>query len=41
MNFENDPSEIFNLLPIAFEDLPIVILRKRDDKHPKKYRDFR
>ena len=41
MNFEHDPSKIFDQLPVAFKDLPIIILRKRDDKHPKKYRDFR
>jgi hypothetical protein len=41
MNFEQDLNKIFQVLPVDFKDLPIVILRKRDDKHPNKYRDFR
>ena len=40
MNFENDTSKIFNQLPLAFKDLPIVILRKRNGKNPNDYRDF-
>ena len=41
MNFEQDPGHIFKVLPLDFKDVPIVILRRKNDKHPQNYKDFR
>ena len=41
MNFEQDPGHIFKVLPLHFDELPIVILRKRDEKHPNNYKDLK
>ena len=41
LNLEQDPSEIWKKLPLPVNGLPIMIIRKRDEKNPSNYKDFK